>query len=597
MGLTTPPYQLGDGTALSLVAGPPKNMIMDSQWITDVDEYLALRILAWAHSIGLIKLLAVTNCFTNTSVTDPDAPQIVSQILTTQRVSGVLLAAGPTTTNVSVASTTVGAFLAQAFSPARRLTTGLGLNTAVPVLRSALAAATSPVDIFACGTGNNLYDLLLSPADAISPLTGQQLIIAKVGTLYWEAGQYPAATALAGAEYNFGNVPGATGTLWPVTDYLLKFWPTPIVFEGYELGVMFSCGAQNYLTATDPIGYLYGVDDTFKYGRQGWASSAALIALKGPAFAGFSTVTGQNTINTATGFNTFVPGPGGAHQYVVPLVGQRAIQQAVDGICNPGITQPTAFVPVAYTPITSPNVSGATDATNLIAWYFANDVALANGASVPLWPDRCGRANLVQATALLQPTYNTAKNGKVAVVFAAEVLQTDVTLDLPHDCSMYAYVECDDFSATQRGVLAHSTPNGATVQYGLFMRRSLTTDPVASAPEATSAIQNTYTSIDAALSATVSTWQVFCIVRKGANLIAYLAGASPGTVQISVPGNFLGMIAAVSNHILGPLTVGASGVLGAAPSQPWSGGVREVRVYNNAHTPAMVATVSAEMAT
>lgn len=590
-------FDVNGNLLVSTAAGAAKNLILDSQWIADSDEYRGLRILAWAHAIGVINLLAVTNSVNTTGVTNPDAPQIVSQILTTQGVNGVQLSSGPTTTQITFASTTVGTFLSQAFTPLRRLRSSLGLNTSVPVLRQALATATSPVDICCQGTGNNLYDLMLSAADSISPLTGAQLVAQKVGTLYWVGGQYPQSTAPVGAEFNFGNVSGFTTTLWPITAFLLANWPTPITFIGFEMGPAFSCGAYDYLTPADPVGFLAAVNATGQFGRQGWGTVASLVALQGPAKAGFATVQGTNSINTTTGFNTFTPG-GGTHSYVVPAVSQRAIQQINDAICAPGVTQPTSYAVVAETVYTTPATSAQIDGTNLISWYFAPDIALTNGASVPLWPDRCGRANLVQATVGLQPTYATALISEIAVSFAATAaLVSDANLDLPHNCTIYAYVECNALSTAFMYAVTHGISVGSNDQRGINLGRSRSTDTPASAAYGQSVVQTTF-STGSGGTLTLNTWCVIAIVRNGSTVQGFLNGVGGTLTTITVPANFDALITAVSNHIVGPLVVGAAFVDGTPTAQSaWNGGIKEIRVYNNAHSAAQVAAVSTAMTT
>lgn len=581
-----------------LATGQGKNVILDSQWIADTDEYRGLRILAWAHSKQIINLLAVTNSFNTTGVTNPDAPQIVSQILTTQGVNGVLLSSGPTTTQVTIASTTVGAFLTQAFSPLRRLRSSLGLNTSVPVLRQALASASTPVDICCQGTGNNLYDLLNSLGDSISPLSGAQLIQQKVGTLYWVGGQYPLSTAPVGAEFNFGNVPGFTTTLWPITAFLLANWPTPITFIGFEMGPPFSCGAYDFLTPTDPIGFLAGVNATGQFGRQGWGTVASLVALQGPAKAGFTTVKGTNTINVTTGFNTFIPNNNGPHSYVVPVVSQRAIQQINDAICAPGSTQPSGYVTVAEQVYTTPATSAQIDGVNLISWYYAPDIALANAAPVPLWPDRCGRANLVQATVGLQPTYATALISEIAVSFAGTAaLVTDANVDLPHNCTIYAYVECNALSAAFMFAVTHGISVASNDQRGINLGRSRTSDTPPSAAYGQSVVQTTF-STGSAGTVVLNTWCVIAIVRNGGNVQGFLNGVGGTLTAISVPANFDALTTAVSNHIVGPLVAGAAFVDGGPTAQSgWNGGIKEIRVYNNAHTQAQVSAVTTAMTT
>jgi hypothetical protein len=577
----------------------PQNLILDCQFVSDVFPS-ALRLLAWAHKIGVINLVAVTNCAGDASTSPNPAAQVASQILTTAGVTGVPLSSGPTTTTFNgTESESLTTFLAQAFVPKRRLLTIAGLNTSVPVLRYALANATSPVVICTGGPLNNLYDLLNSVPDSISPLTGAQLIAQKVSTLYTMGGQYPQSTAPVGGEYNFGNVSGFTATLWPATNAILTSWPTPIVFVGFELGPFASCGAYYALTPTDPVGYYYANWSQSTAGRHGWNEIVALIALAGPAKAGFATVSGTNSFNVSTGFNTFTPGAG-THSYVIPLVSQRAIQQACDAINAPGVTQPSTYVQVAEIVPTTPATSAQIDGANLINWYYAPDIAQTNGTAVTSWADRCGRANLVQATAALQPTYNTALVSKAAVSFDGtnDALVGDASIDIPHNCTLYAYVECNAFDTTFDTIMTHGASSGSTDIRNIFMDRSRTNDSPASSPKANSVIQNTFTNAIATSPLVLNTWAVIAIVRNGGTISSYLNGAAAGSTSIATPANFDGLFNAVSNHIVGPLTVGSQYV-DASPAgiNPWNGGIREIRIYNNAHSAATVASVSTAMTT
>ncbi|KAF2168700.1 hypothetical protein M409DRAFT_65135 [Zasmidium cellare ATCC 36951] len=101
-------------------------------------------------------------------------------------------------------------------------------NTPVSMYRSILAAADShSLHIISIGFLTNLADVLRSTADSISPLSGTQLLEAKVSELIVMGGQYP-----SGWEYNFGGGDPES------TAYVLANWPrsVSITFSGNELG-------------------------------------------------------------------------------------------------------------------------------------------------------------------------------------------------------------------------------------------------------------------------------------------------------------------------------------------------------------------------
>lgn len=80
--------------------------------------------------------------------------------------------------------------------------------------------------LISIGFLNNLADLLRSPSDVHSPLSGVELVGQKVAELVVMGGRYP-----AGWEFNFASNISATRTV-------LEEWPAtvPVTFSGYELG-------------------------------------------------------------------------------------------------------------------------------------------------------------------------------------------------------------------------------------------------------------------------------------------------------------------------------------------------------------------------
>ena len=75
------------------------------------------------------------------------------------------------------------------------------------------------------GYSKNLSDLLDSPPDALSPLTGRDLVARKVKMLVIMAGGYPSRNG----ENNLNGNPAAAQNV-------ARNWPTKIVWSGYEVG-------------------------------------------------------------------------------------------------------------------------------------------------------------------------------------------------------------------------------------------------------------------------------------------------------------------------------------------------------------------------
>lgn len=103
------------------------------------------------------------------------------------------------------------------------------------------------ITIVSLGYLEHLSDLVMSPKDKISRLSGRELIKEKVDKLVVMGGQYP-----RGEESNFLHNPTAT-------ENVVYNWPGKIVFAGSELGANVFSGGRLMREAndTDPIKAAY----------------------------------------------------------------------------------------------------------------------------------------------------------------------------------------------------------------------------------------------------------------------------------------------------------------------------------------------------
>jgi hypothetical protein len=93
-------------------------------------------------------------------------------------------------------------------------------------------SADTSITIITIGPLMNIQNLLQSGADSISLLTGKQLIEKKVKTFVIMGGQFPVGKS----EWNFnGEMPG-------VTQFVISNITVPVVFSGFELGVLIKTG-------------------------------------------------------------------------------------------------------------------------------------------------------------------------------------------------------------------------------------------------------------------------------------------------------------------------------------------------------------------
>jgi inosine-uridine nucleoside N-ribohydrolase len=114
------------------------------------------------------------------------------------------------------------------------------IPTALSVYRRTLAAQPDwSVVIAATGFEGRLSELLNSPPDSYSSLSGHDLIARKVKMLVAMGGGYPTWIT----EHNFADDPASAINL-------ATHWPTKVVYSGYEVGASVTTGQT--LSSTTP---------------------------------------------------------------------------------------------------------------------------------------------------------------------------------------------------------------------------------------------------------------------------------------------------------------------------------------------------------
>jgi hypothetical protein len=196
-------------------------------------------------------------------------------------------------------------------------------DSAVNVYRRALVAQPD-ASVVMVGTGysQNLSALLNSPADSISPLSGNDLITQKVRLLVIMAGGYPSRNGE-------NNLIGDPASAQNVADN----WPTKIVWSGYEVGDAIHTG--NTISGTHPTSsplrvayeafarpnnWIYSYDLTAVY--HAVRPSDSLLSEVGP---------GTNAVNSSGG-NVFTPGAG--NQYYLSLSDATALDSSIEALLD-----------------------------------------------------------------------------------------------------------------------------------------------------------------------------------------------------------------------------------------------------------------------
>lgn len=299
--------QLSHGTTLLLIlcllmsgcraSDEPRPLIFDTDWWTDVDDACALRILLAADRQRTAQVLGV--CL---SAIDDDSYATLGTFLAAEGYPRLPVGADKQGTDYLGTPSYRGPI--QQRSTEHTLTDD-DVEDCVTFYRRLLAQSHRKVDIVAVGFAGTLSRLLQSTPDEWSPLSGADLIRAKVGTLYLMAGNYP-----EGKEHNFSlNARSRqAGTA------VCGAWPGEIVFLGYEVGVeVVAGGGLPHHDLLYQVLEAHGSAD----GRYMWDPLTLVIALQGsPAAAGFGEVRGTNSVDATTGENRFVVHPDGHHRYV-----------------------------------------------------------------------------------------------------------------------------------------------------------------------------------------------------------------------------------------------------------------------------------------
>lgn len=148
---------------------------------------------------------------------------------------------------------------------------------ATEVYRKTLASQPDrSVTIITVGFLTNLANLLQSPPDKYSKLTGKELVKKKVKQLVCMAGSFP-----AGNEFNV-RMDAASSII------VFDNWETPILLSGVEIGFTIKTGLpliNNGDIKDSPVKDVYRISIPLSLqdsaGRMSWDQTAVLIAVKG----------------------------------------------------------------------------------------------------------------------------------------------------------------------------------------------------------------------------------------------------------------------------------------------------------------------------
>lgn len=275
-----------------------RKIIFGTDWWTDTDDCVALRLLCNAHKRGEITLTGVVI----DACMEASAPS-VSAFLDNE---GVPLPIGIDHAATDFEGTPIYQYEQVKFP--HTVQSNDECEDGVRMYRK-LLVQNDICDIVEVGFPQVLADLLESKGDDISPLDGVALVRCHVRKLWIMAGDW---SKDGGSEHNFNNNARSRrgGSI------LCKKWPTPITFLGWEIGHSVITGARKQ----DPEDILRRtmVVRGFENGRCSWDPMTALMAVVGDeAEAGYKYVVGKAKVDEETGKNYFSETAGRLHRYVI----------------------------------------------------------------------------------------------------------------------------------------------------------------------------------------------------------------------------------------------------------------------------------------
>jgi len=329
-GATGSPKSGALGTVGAAVS-TAQRVIHSTDWAFDVDDVPALAFQIAQHLAGNINLIGVMVSSRSTY----GAPG-VEAMLATYGVTGVPVytyktpAEGGLSTDIG----TVESGSASGYSLALRDQFG---STAVKAKsrtnypgtsigwRTLLAAAPdASVSIDCVGSPVDWFEFLASPADGISPLTGQQLSDAKIKDWYQMGGRFDAAVQ----EFNVAISKPAM--------IALKQQPWRRIWQGYEFANPIQIMPPRFTNPLiDPVAKayeVYGIENVLTDDRRAAydPSSGYISRYPGAKAANTSSALGDVTIDPTTGVSTFAANASGKDELLTRTAGNTAYQNLLD---------------------------------------------------------------------------------------------------------------------------------------------------------------------------------------------------------------------------------------------------------------------------
>ena len=272
-----------------------------TDWFTDVDDVVAMRVFAWAHRAGGIRIEGVcANACRRYSCASLDA------FLQNEGLPDIPL-------GIDHGAVKYGGRARYQ----KRMARGPGSFRAngdcadgVRLYRAILVNAEAPLEMAEIGFCQVLAGLLDSPPDELSPLDGQALLAGKVKHIWTMAGKWD----VPGGAYNYNF--RVTRENMRAAHHFYENCPVPVTFLGHEVGKSVITG--DVLRGRDDMLARALRDHGSKRGRSSWDPMLALLAItEDLEEAGYRAVYGRAEIDPEDGKCRWIPAAEGMQRYVI----------------------------------------------------------------------------------------------------------------------------------------------------------------------------------------------------------------------------------------------------------------------------------------
>lgn len=276
-----------------------RKFILGTDWWTDCDDVVALRIIARAHKNKEIQLLGIAlNACMEYSVASLEG------FLNTELIKDIPI-------GIDLEATDFGGnppYQKRLSQFCEAYQSNDDAENATRLYRKILVDAEEPVELIEIGYPQVLADLLKSQADDLSELSGIELLKQKVSKIWMMAGKWDENPD---TENNFARNERSR----KAAHYVCEHCPVSITFLGWEVGATVISGGV--LKEKDHV-FNALCDFGSPSGRSSWDPMLCLLAIAGDEeIAGYSVVRGKATVDAITGKNYFERCENGLHSFVV----------------------------------------------------------------------------------------------------------------------------------------------------------------------------------------------------------------------------------------------------------------------------------------